>query len=96
MFKNASRYYGLETAIFTTSEGREIAYKRRRFLPSVASDHVLAEHTVTEGERLDCITAKYLGDPEMFWQLCDANNAMHPDELTEEISRKIRVALPSI
>ena len=28
--------------------------------------------------------AQYLGDPEQFWRICDANGAMRPEELTEE------------
>jgi hypothetical protein len=53
----------------------------------------LQEHVVTQGERLDNITALYLGDPEQFWRLCDANAAMQPEEL-EEISRRLRITLP--
>ena len=45
------------------------------------------------GDRLDNITANYLGDPEQFWLLCDANNAMHPDELTAQIGQKLRIPL---
>ena len=28
-----------------------------------------------QGERLDNVAAQYLGDPTLFWRLCDANNA---------------------
>jgi len=54
----------------------------------------LAEHAVTQAERLDNITARYLDDPEQFWRLCDANGAMHPDELTAEIGRRLRIPMP--
>ena len=47
-----------------------------------------------QGDRLDNITAKYLGDPEQFWRLCDANAAVRPDELTETIGAKVRITLP--
>jgi hypothetical protein len=96
MFDTTSRYYSLETAIFTTATGAEVVYKRRRFLPLVETNVVLAEHTVTQGERLDHITARYLGDSELFWQLADVNNAMRPEELTVDIGRKLRVSFPSI
>ena len=36
----------------------------------------------------------YLGDPEQFWRVCDANRAMRPDELTETIGRRLRITLP--
>jgi hypothetical protein len=94
MFEPSSRYYDLETATHTTPAGRVVVYTRRRFLPLAEGALVVVEHTVTQGERLDNITARYLGDPELFWQLCDANNTMHPAELTAEIGRKLRVSLP--
>ncbi len=92
MFPVTSRYHGIETAKWTTPDGREIAYVLRRFVPP-ATSAVLAEHAVAEGERLDNITAQYLGDPEQFWRLCDANLAMHPQELTAEIGRRLRIPL---
>ncbi|MGH9908964.1 MAG: LysM domain-containing protein [Pyrinomonadaceae bacterium] len=89
-----SRYYGVETAQLTRPDGRTIVYLRRRFIPPASRFHLLQSHTVTEGERLDNITARYLGDPEQFWRICDANNAMRPQELTETIGRQIRITLP--
>ncbi len=80
--------------MLVTPDGKTIAYLRRRFVPSPARFSLLQEHTVTQGERLDNITAHYLSDPEQFWRICDANNAMHPDGLTAEIGRKLRITLP--
>jgi nucleoid-associated protein YgaU len=92
MFPVTSRYHSNETAKFVTPHGRQIVYLRRRFLPP-ATTAILAEHTVTQGDRLDNITARYLGDPEQFWRLCDANNAMHPDEMTAELGQRINIPL---
>lgn len=89
MFEPNSRYYKVETAITILPDGREVAYKRRRFLPMSPNPTASITHEVTEGERLDLITARYLKDPERFWQICDVNQAMHPDELTAEIGRKL-------
>ncbi len=47
-----------------------------------------------QGDRLDNITNQYLGNPEQFWQLCDANDVFHPGELTESTGYKIRITLP--
>lgn len=95
-FPAASRYSGVEVAYLTTGfgAGPVIAYLRRRTLPDPAELALLTEHVVTEGERLDRITAAYLGDPEQFWRLSDANRAMRPDELTETIGRRLRITLP--
>lgn len=96
MFEPTSRYFDLETVTLTRPDGREVRYVRRRFLPPAGSGVVFAEHTVVEGERLDHITARYLGDPELFWQLADINNALNPDELTAEIGRRLRVSLLAV
>jgi len=89
-----SRYYGIETSILEMPDGNTIIYLRRRFVPAPERFALLQEHVVTQSERLDNITAHYLGDPEQFWRVCDANGAMRPDELTETIGRKLRVTLP--
>lgn len=93
LFPRTSRYHNIETAKLMTADGREIVYLRRRFLPEAATIASLVEHPVTEGERLDNVTAQYLGDPEQFWQVADANNAMHPADLTAEIGRRLRIPL---
>jgi hypothetical protein len=90
----SSRYYGIEVATLVTSEGKEVAYLRRRFCPEPERFELLLEHVVNQGERLDNITAKYLSDPEQFWRLCDANRALHPKELTDTIGRRLRITMP--
>jgi hypothetical protein len=93
-FPPNSRYATIGTATYTTPDGRTIVYLRRRFVPPPDRFALLQEHTVTEGERLDNLTAQYFGDPEVFWRLCDANGAMQPDELTETVGRRLRITLP--
>ena len=100
MFDPASRYYNIETVKMTVtdSEGapRVIAYKRRRFIPSGDGLATLIEHTVTQGERLDNITARYLGDPLQFWRVCDANNVLRPEDLTDEPGVVIKITIPQL
>lgn len=95
MFPPMSRYHGIESAKYKSVEGTEIAYLRRRFVPAINPNMpIVAEHVVTQGERLDNITARYLGDPEQFWRLCEANNAMRSDELTRTVGRRLRITFP--
>jgi hypothetical protein len=93
-FALTSRYYGVETAILETPAGQPIVYLRRRFVPSPERFALLQEHVVAQGERLDHVTALYINDPEQFWRICDANAALHPEELTEVIGRRLRITLP--
>ncbi|HEX3402215.1 MAG TPA: hypothetical protein VGH23_02025 [Rhizomicrobium sp.] len=94
LFLATSRYYGLDTETLVQN-GRPVAYVTRRFLPQVSGFQVLQTHTVIQGERLDNITARYLGDPTLFWRICDANNAMNPDAMTATIGRTLNITMPS-
>jgi hypothetical protein len=100
MFDQTSRYYNgpTTTLIVTDSDGtqREIRYVQRRFIPSAGGMTTLVEHTVVQGERLDNITARYMGDPTQFWRICDANNVLDPNELTDEAGYMITIALPQL
>ena len=94
LFTINSRYYTVETTQLTTADGKTIVYLRRRRIPQPEDFFTLQEHRVIESDRLDNITARYLGDPEQFWRLCDSNNAMQPDELTQEVGSVISITLP--
>lgn len=93
LFAPNSRYAGIETAKIERADGTSIVYVRRRFCPDPEQLTLLLEHFVKQGERLDNLTAQYLGDPELFWRVCDANNVLRPEEL-QEIGRRVRITLP--
>ena len=99
MFDRTSRYYDIETATLTVKdaagEQRVVAYKRRRIIPRDVDTATLVAHTVSQGERLDLITARYLGDPTQFWRVCDANNVFRPDEL-EVPGRVVKIDMPRV
>jgi hypothetical protein len=42
------------------------------------------------------LTARALGDPEQFWRICDANNAMYPPDLVAEPGQRLRVPVPQV
>ena len=97
MFEPSSRYYNIETAKMTVGnnggEPRVVSYKRRRIIAPGETMTTLVEHTVVQGDRLDNLAARYVGDPEQFWRICDANDVLRPEELTEEIGRIIKIGL---
>lgn len=94
MFSINSRYYGTPTATLETQDGQKIVYLRRRFVPPPENFALLLEHAVSASERVDNLTAQYLGDPEQFWRLSDANGVVRPEELVETVGRRIRITLP--
>jgi|GEM_PF-5444415 len=48
----------------------------RRFLPPASGLPSADSHVVGPGERLDLLAAKLLGDPLLYWQIADANDAV--------------------
>ena len=94
MIDPESRYYSLETKTYTRADGSEISYKARRFLRPGAKLQLLAEDSVGEGDRLDRITTRTLGDPLAFWRVCDANNAINPEDLVAEPGATLRIPVP--
>jgi hypothetical protein len=94
LFPVTSRYYGLAVSTISSNDGEAIIYLTRRFVPPANQFTLLQIHVVAQGERLDNIANRYLGDPTAFWRICDANNVMRPEELTEVMGRQLRITLP--
>ena len=82
-FPTDSRYIGSATLSYVTPVGQSITYLARRFVPRPGAPNfsTVAQHTVRQGDRIDLIAAKYLGDPLLFWLICDANETIFPDDL---------------
>ena len=56
----------------------------------------LPGYTVAQGDRPDLAAYKILGDPEQFWQLCDANLVQRPADLTASPGARLLVPGPRI
>jgi len=94
-FPPTSRYHDTPTKTLAGADGETFVYLSRRFVPPGSAFALLRTHTVVQGERPDLVAAAELGDPLAFWRLCDANDAMRPDELTARIGRHLRITLPA-
>jgi nucleoid-associated protein YgaU len=95
-FPTDSRYYASATLTYSTPGGQKITYLARRIVPQPGSPHfaTIATHTVRQGDRLDLIAAKYLGDPLMFWLICDANGAIEPENLVATAGTVLNITTP--
>jgi hypothetical protein len=95
-FPTDSRYYNFSTLTYTTPAGQQISYLGRRIVPQPGPPNfaTIAAHTVHHGDRLDLIAAKYLGDPLMFWLICDANGAIEPESLVKTAGSVISITTP--
>jgi hypothetical protein len=94
-FPPTSRYYDTPTKTIASADGENLVYLARRFCPPSSSFALLRLHGVLAGERLDVIANAELGDAQAFWRICDANDAMRPDDLTATVGRRLRIALPA-
>ena len=95
-FPTDSRYYGSSTLSYTAPDGQTVTYLARRIVPQSGAPNyaTVAQHTVKQGDRLDLLAAKYLGDPLIFWLICDANGAIRPDQLIETPGTVLNITMP--
>lgn len=91
MINPSSRYHDLAHLRHLAEDGREILYLERRFIPSTP---VAGKTTNAQSERLDLIAERTLGNPELYWRLCDANEETNPFVLSETSGRTLK--LPSL
>jgi nucleoid-associated protein YgaU len=95
-FPTDSRYYGSSVLQYTAPNGQTIPYLARRIVPQPGAPNyaTIATYTTRQGDRLDLIAAKYLGDPLMAWLICDANGAMRPYDLVANPGTVISITTP--
>ena len=88
MLFKGSRYANVPIHAWKDPAGRTIRYLGVRLIPDMLAR---AGHNVGGAERLDHIAFRYFRDPERFWRICDANEALRPDDLVSEAGRVLRV-----
>ena len=93
--KPSSRYYGSSVETFTGADGVQVAYLGRRIIPQPDIYAVTQDYGVVDGDRLDNLASKYLGDPLLYWMICDANGGVDPDELTAQTGQTIKIPIAS-
>lgn len=91
MFERGSRYENVPEDVYVDAAGRGHPYKLLRVLPAPSA--TAQRHVVVAGDRLDLLAHAYLGNPELFWRICDANAALRPEELTSELGRSLAIPI---
>lgn len=89
----SSRYYGSLVQQFALPDGTPVTYLARRIIPQPSSYVSTQTYVIVDGDRLDNLAARFLGDPLLYWTICDANNATDPDELTAQAGRTIVIPI---
>jgi len=93
LYPPGTRYFGVPLAEITLQDGRTVRYLRRRTLPSPASLATVFEYRVVDGDRLDNLAARFLGDALASWRIADANGVLRIESLVEETAGRIRITL---
>ena len=95
-FPTDSRYYGFSVLQYPLPNGQTIPYLARRIIPQPGAPNYVTinQYTVQQGDRLDLIAAKYLGDPLMAWLICDANGGMAPYDLVKTPGTVLAITTP--
>jgi hypothetical protein len=90
-----SRYYGDAIQTYTRPDGVRVVYLARRIIPQPTVYATIQHCVVVDGDRLDNLAAKYLGDPTLYWMICDANGTVDPDSLTAQVGTTILIPIAS-
>ena len=87
MFDKKSRYEKIETYKTTDRRGRTVIVVS---VPPALKQAALGLHIMKQGQRLDHLAHKYLDDPAGYWRICEMNDAM----LTEALTEAQEIAIP--
>ena len=80
MFDKKSRYRDLAPYLVTDRRGRTVPVVP---VPPPPQQTLLGYHARIQGQRLDHLASRYLDNPAGFWLLCEFNEVMLPESLSE-------------
>ncbi len=81
MFDDKSRYKNLETYQVEDSRGRQVSVVP---VPNPPIQILQGFHLMKQGHRIDHLAAQYINDPTGFWRICEVNDVMLPEALSEQ------------
>lgn len=88
MFDDNSRYIKSDQYIMQDKRGRNVKVVAT---PAAPVQSILGYHLLKQGQRLDHLANKYLGNPAGFWKIAETNDAM----LAETLSERSEIAIPN-
>lgn len=93
-FSPNSRYFSVPVRSRKGSGGEEQLFLARRIIPlrsRYETDHTVRADSST---RIDAVSADEIGDPLLYWRICDSNGIADPAEATQPDGRTISIPLP--
>jgi hypothetical protein len=80
LFDSKSRYAQLDSYEVKDHRGRTVKVLP---VPDAPEETSIGIHLRLQGQRLDHLAQKYLDDPAGFWRICELNDVMHAEMLSE-------------
>lgn len=80
MFSPNSRYAALTPYTVRDRRDRLVSVVP---VPPAPPEQLLGYHVLRQGQRLDHLAYKYLNDATTYWRVCELNDVMYPEQLTE-------------
>ncbi len=85
------RYDDRSVEVLVAEDGRQTPYLRRSFLRPAFDTQLFIEVTVAEGDRLDLLALRHLGDAHLAWRIVEANEGMKPEDLVATPGATLRI-----
>jgi hypothetical protein len=82
MFDAKSRYAKLTPYVVMDARGRAVSVVPAAERPAQSE---LGRHLRRQGERIDHLANFYLADPAGYWRICELNDVMLPEALSEAL-----------
>jgi len=89
-FDAKSRYANLETYAIVDARGRVVTVVP---VPDAPAQPLLGYHLRKQGERIDHLASAYLADAAGYWRICELDDVMLPESLSE--AREIAIPTKS-
>ena len=80
MIFKGSRYETIGVTQVTDADGKLVSALGIRIIAPTAAGY---QYTVRAGDRLDLLASQFYCNPEKFWLISDANDAIDEDDLLE-------------
>jgi hypothetical protein len=88
MFDPDSRYSQLTPLTVAGPNGTPVQILPIRFIPETTP---LMSRRVSQGDRPDLLAYEFYKEPQLFWRIADANEAMRPAELVSTLGGLIGI-----
>ena len=81
MYDEKSRYAKVKQLQVRDRRGRQVSVVG---VPEAPIQPIAGYHVLMQGQRTDHLSYQYLQDPAGFWRICEANDVMLPEALSEQ------------